>query len=256
MRVVTRLLPLVILLSLAVGPVGPAHAEDDDPPVSEAVRKAQIKKLGRRLRKTAQSPRAASHKDEIVALLESLEVLGGWEAGNAALYAVALDDVEVRDQAFGLVETEHHAKLVKPLAEMLEAKRYRRDEDVRERAARSLSIMGDASAMPPLTELIRTDEHAKVVAAAADSLAAYSGGPLALRKEAVKRLVNVYTATWNLMMSVRPEDKVIGAVMKKKWKVYGRSVRSALQALTGEQTLTRPQEWREWWNDNKKRTDW
>ena len=69
-------------------------------------------------------------------------------------------------------------------------------------------------------------------------------------------MVDVYTATWNLMMSMRPEDKVIAATMKKKWKVYGRSVRAALQALTGEQTLTRPQEWREWWNANKKRTDW
>ena len=31
--------------------------------------------------------------------------------------------------------------------------------------------------------------------------------------------------------------------------------RRHLQALTGAQ-LSRAQEWREWWNENKKRTDW
>lgn len=249
---VIRLLPVALLLAAFL--CAPAWAEDQSVP--EAVRKASIKKLGKQLKKKAQSPRAAKHKDEIVAMLESLEVLGGYEAGAAALEAVALDDDEVRDRAFELADTEHHVKLVKPLAAMLEAKRYRRDYDVRKRVARSLAIMGDTSAMPYLTELIRTDEDPGVVAAAADSLAVYSGGPLAQRKEAVKRLVDVYTATYNLMYSMRPEDKVIASKMKKHWKVYAKAVRSALQSLTGEQTLTRPQEWREWWNDNKKRRDW
>ena len=251
---VVRLLPAVLLCLALLG--APLRAEDGDEPVPESVRKSTIKKLGKQLRKKAQSPRAARHKDEILTMLESLEVLGGWEAGKAALEAVAFDDEEVRNRAFELAETEHHAKLVKPLAAILEDKRYRKDHDARKRAARSLSIMGDASAMPPLTELIRTDEDREVLAMAADSLAVYSDGPHALRKDAVKRLVDVYTATWNLMMSMRPEDKVIAAKMRKHWKAYGKSVRSALQALTGEQTLTRPQEWREWWNENKKRRDW
>lgn len=249
---VPRLLPALLVLTALLA--SPAWAEDA--PVSEAARKSAIKKLGKQLRKRAQSPHAAKHRAEILTMLESLEVLGGWEAGKAALGAVAFVDEEVRDRAFELAETEHHEKLVKPLAEILEAKRYRKDEDARKRAARSLSIMGDTSAMPPLTDLIRTDEDRELVAVAADSLAVYSDGPLALRKDAVKRLVDVYTTTWNLAMSVRPEDKVLTAKMKKHWKAYGKSVRSALQALTGEQTITRPQEWRQWWNANKKRTDW
>jgi len=254
MGVVTRRLTLVLLLAALLAPC--ARADGDEPTVQDAVRKAQIRQLKRQLRKKAQSPRAPKYKDEILKLIESLEVLGGHEAGEAALEAVALDDVEVRDRAFALADTVHDKALVKPLADMLEDKRYRQDEDVRTRVARSLSVMGDPSAMPPLTELIRTDEEPGVVAAAADSLATYSGGPLELRKEAVKRLVDTYTSTWNLMMSIRPEDKVMAAKMKEHWKVYGRSVRAALQALTGEQTLTRPQEWREWWNANKKRDDW
>ena len=253
-----RLLPLAFLLTaLAAGLLAArAGAEEDAPPVTEAARKASIKKLGKQLRKAAQSPRAPQHKDDILAMLDALEVLGGYEAGAAALEAVALEDAAVRDRAFGLAETEHHVKLVKPIAALLEEKRYRKDQDVRKRAARSLSIMADASAMPYLTELLRTDEDPDVLATAADSLAVYSDGPLPLRKEAVKRLIDVYTTTWNLMMSVRPEDKILSAKMKKHWKAYGKSVRSAIQSLTGEQTLTRPQEWREWWNANKKRTDW
>jgi len=252
--VVTRLLTAVLLIAALLG--APAWAEEGDETVPESVRKATIKKLGKQLRKKAQSPRAPKYKAEILTMLESLEVLGGWEAGRAALEAVALVDEEVRDAAFGLAEAEHHAKLVKPLAAILDEKRYRKDEDARKRAARSLSIMGDVSAMPYLTDLIRTDEDPEVLAMAADSLAVYSDGPLAMRKDAVKRLVDVYTATWNLMRSMRPEDKVIAAKMTKHWKAYAKSVRSALQSLTGEQTLTRPQEWREWWNANKKRTDW
>ena len=78
-------------------------------------------------------------------MLDALGVLGGYEAGEAALEAVALEDEAVRDRAFGLAETEHHARLVKPIAALLEDKRYRKDQDVRRRAARSLSIMADAS---------------------------------------------------------------------------------------------------------------
>ena len=140
MRVVTRLLPTLLLLTALVAGLlaVPARAEDDaNPPVPEAVRKASIKKLGKQLRKTAQSPHAPKHKADILKLLDSLEVLGGYEAGVAALEAVALEDEEVRDRAFELAETEHHAKLVKPLGAMLEAKRYRKDQDARRRAARS-----------------------------------------------------------------------------------------------------------------------
>lgn len=246
-------LPLVLALLLAP----PALAEGEDgQPIPESVRKATIKRTGKQLRKKAQSPRAPKYKDEILAMLESLEILGGHEAGAAALEAVAFDDAQVRDRAFALVDTEHHEVLVKPLAAMLEDKRYRRDADLRERVARSLSIMGDASAVPPLTDLIRTDENPEVVAAAADSLAVYTGAPLALRKDAVKRLIDTYTSTWNLKMSIREEDKVIAAKMKKQWKVYGRSIRTALRALTGEKELSRPQEWRKWWNTHKKRSDW
>ena len=230
--------------------------EPPEPPASEAARRISIRKLAKELRKRAKGPRATKDKAEILKILESLEVLGGPEAGAAALGAAALDDAEVRDKAFGLAETLHDPSLIKPIAALLEDKRYRQDVDARTRLARSLAIMADASAVPVLTELIRTDEYPEVVAQAAESLATYAGVKLELRKDAVKRLIDTYTSTWNLMMSIREEDKVISAKMREHWKIYGRTVRTALQALTGEQQLTRPQEWRDWWNDHKKRTDW
>ncbi len=229
---------------------------DDPPPISDAVRKAAIKKLGKDLRKKARSPRAPKYKPDILALLDSLEVLGGVEAGEAALGAVPFVDEEVRDRAFTLAETWPEPELAKPLIAILEDKAYRQDTDARKRAARSLSIVGDPKGMPALTDLMRTDEDPELIAVVADSLATFASAPLPLRKEAVKRLVNTYTSTWNVMMSIRPEDKVIASKMRKHYQIYGRNIRGALEALTGETGIARPQEWREWWNENKKRTDW
>ena len=145
--------------------------------------------------------------------------------------------------------------MVRPLAALLEAKDHRRDVDLRRRIARSLGIVLDPAATVPLTSLIRTDEDAVVVATAAESLSVYGAAPLPLRKDAVKQLVETYTTTYNLMLSIKPDQKVIAGVMKERYQVYATPLRRALQALTGAQ-LTRPQEWREWWNEHKKKTDW
>jgi hypothetical protein len=188
-------------------------------------------------------------------LLTALEVLGGTEIAAAALQAVAFADEEIRDRAFGLAEANASDDLAEPLIGLLEEKAFRRDVDLKARVCKALAVVSNADAVPALTELVRTDEDATVVAAAADALATFRSAPLADRKEAVKRLVDVLTTTWNLMMSIREEDRVIRSVMRERYRVYGRVVRDALQALTGAQ-LSRPQEWREWWNANKKRNDW
>ena len=234
----------------------PAADEPEEGQIPEAVRLAQIKQIAKKLRKKARSPRAEKYREEILQMLESLGTLGGYEAADAALDAVPMNDEKVRDAIFALVDEEHHTKLLKPLVALLENRKNRRDFDLKKRVAHSLSVVGDPDAVPPLTELIRTDEDAEVVAAAADSLATFGAAPLRVRKEAVKKLVDVYTSTYNLMMSIRPEDRVIAGAMEKRWQVYNRSLRAALQALTGATEVSRPQEWREWWNDHKKRNDW
>ncbi|MFV1959662.1 MAG: hypothetical protein ACC662_09655 [Planctomycetota bacterium] len=245
--------PLVLLLGtvLLLAPALPARAEA----VPDAVRKKKIKKLGRTLAKKARSPRAPKYKAEILDLIEALGVLGGPEAAEASLRGVPMDDPAVRDRIFALVEKEHAPALVAPLAALLEAKPYRRDFDLRKRVARSLAVMADFKAVEPLARLVRTDEDANVVATAAESLATYAEAPLPARKVAVKRLIDTYTTTYNLMLSMKPDQKVIASLMKKRYKIYARPIRGALQALTGQQ-LTRPQDWRTWWNKHKKDNDW
>jgi len=245
--------PLLVLLGVAflLAPAPAARAEG----VPDAVRRAQIKKLGRTLAKKTRSPRAAKYKAEILDLIEALQVLGGPDAAQASLRGVSMDDATVRDKIFDLVEKEHAPTLVAPLAALLDAKPFRRDFDLRKRIARALAVMADFQAVTPLGGLVRTDEDANVVAVAAGSLATYAEAPLVLRKDAVKRLIDTYTTTYNLMLSMKPDQKVIAGVMQKRWKIYARPIRVALQALTAQQ-ITRPQAWRTWWNKNKKKRDW
>jgi HEAT repeat protein len=251
MEMVRPLLTGLLLALLAV----PALADDATPPVDEKARAEAIDSIRKDLRRMASGPRAAKEKPDILKALESLESLGGPDAAKAALEALPLVDEEVRTRLFAFVEKEHPKSLVKPLAELLEDKRYRRDFDARRRIAHAFAVIADRAAIGPLTDLIQ-GEDASVVAAAADALATFVSAPHKDRVEPVKRLIDLYESTWNLMNSIRPEDKVISGVMRERWEIYGKSVRAALQALAGRQDLTRPHEWRRWWNDHKKREDW
>ena len=246
---------LVALLVVAVFAPPICGAEDAQPAPTEIARKKAIKGLRSKLRKAARSPHAHKKTAEIVKFLDSLKALGGHEAGKAALEALPVTDEVIRSQAFDVVESNHHPKLVAPLAALLEEKTYRRDPDLQLRVAHALAVMADAKAIPPLTSLIRTDIHAEVVDEAARALATFGSQPIEKKRDSVKALVGLYSTTFNYMMSMRPEDKVLKKVMNERYRVYGKTVRHALQSLTGQQ-LTRPHEWRRWWNKNKKAKKW
>jgi len=251
------LLPLLLccLLLASIGPGRLPAAAAEGPAATEAGRKNAIRGIRSKLRKLAGGPYAARKKDEILKHIEALSALGGKEAGSAALEAIALDEAAVRDAAFNLLEREHDKSHVKQLAALLEDKHYRRDADARRRIAHALSVVADPAGVLPLASLIRFDEDAGVVAEAADALAGFPAAPLKLRREAVRRLVDLYGTTWNLKESVRKEDRILRKTASARYKIYGKSLRFALQALTGAQ-LTRPHEWRKWWNENKKKKRW
>jgi len=255
LAVLLCLLPVCLIMA---GPAAPAASAEDDA-ATERARKNAIKGLKSKLRKLARSPWAhkPEKKAEMLKHLEALAALGGKEAGVAAVEAVAHKDAEIRDAAFAIIEKEHDKALLKPLVALLEDKEFRRDADARRRVAHALSVVGDPGAIEPLAGLIRFDEDAEVVAEAADALAGFATAKLELRKIAVKKLVDLYSATWNLKESVKTDkkDKIMRAEAQAKYKVYGKSLRFALQALTGVQ-LTRPHEWRRWWNQNKKKKKW
>lgn len=250
-------LPPLLAAFLALGLFAAPLTAADDPavPPAEMARKKNIKGLKSKLRKLARSPHALKHRDDIYIFLDSLKALGGREAGEAALEAVPQTDKEIRDRAFDIVESNHHPKLVAPLAALLGNKAYRRDDDLQQRIAHALAVMADAKAIEPLVALIRTDITAEVVDEAARALATYAAQPVDKKRECVRRLLGLYATTYNLMMSMRPEDKIQKKVMAERYQIYGKTARNALQALTGQQ-LSRPQEWREWWNENKKAKTW
>ncbi len=246
----------ICLLAGALLLLGAPRAEAADPPSpTEAGRKNAIKGLKKSIRKLARSKWVHKKTPDLLEKLEALAVHKGHEAGLAALEALPCKNEEVRDAAFDIIEREHHKKLVKPLAAVLEDKPYRRDYDARRRVAHALAVMADPSAIEPLASLIRFDEDAEVVAEAADALSGYGSAKIDKRREPVKRLVDLYETTYNYKESIRPEDKVLRQLATKRYKVYAKSVRHALQSLTGVQ-LTRPHDWRRWWNTNKKKKKW
>ena len=256
------LLALLAAILLAA-PQPPAAAGEDDkgkeekPAVTEAARRSAIRGLRSKVRKLATSAWREKKTPELLEALDALEVLGGTEAGRAAMGAIPHPDPKVRDKAFALIEREHDASFVKPLVQVLEDKDMRRDADAKRRIAHALSVIADPKAIEPLSDLIRFDEDPEVVAEAADALTTFASVKVAERKPAVKRLVDLYESTWNLKESVRQghKDKVMKKEAQERYEVYGKPLRHALQALTGVQ-LTRPAEWRRWWNDNKKRGKW
>lgn len=234
-----------------------ARADEDEAPIDPMAegRSHTVASLRTKIRRAARSPWVENKREEILGYLEALDALGGWEAGRAALEAVVDTDPTLREKAFALAEREHHEKLVPVLTDLLEDKDLRRDADLRRRIAHAYAVMGTTKVIEPLTSLIRTDEPAEVVDEAARALAAHVTATVPQRREPVRRLVDLYETTYNLMVSIRTEDRIQRQVMTKRWDVYGKTVLATLQALTGQQ-LTRPQEWRRWWNDHKKDTRW
>ena len=231
-----------------------AWADEVQDSALEEARAAKIKGLKRDLRKWAQGPYAVQHREDLLKVLEALHVLGGLPAAQAALEALFAVDAEVRDRAFQLIELVHDKALIAPLAELIEHKDLRRDFDLQRRIAHALAVTADVAAIEPLTTLVQSPD-AVVVAAAADGLTTFGEAKVDEKREAVQRLVNLYESTWNLMNSVRPEDRVASKVAAEKWEIFGRPVRQALQGLTKQQ-LSLPKDWRRWWNDHKKDAVW
>jgi hypothetical protein len=245
---------LVAAWVTAAGAPPPARGEDAPSAIEEA-RRENIERLEKDVRRLATSPWAAQKKDEIRKAVAALGDLGGPAAAKATLGALALDDDVVEQDVMKVVERDHSKTLVAPLSALLEGKDTRRRFRLHARIAHALSVVADEKAIEPLAELVRS-EDAQVVAAAADALATFRTAPHAKRVEPVKRLIDRFETTWNYKESIRPEDRIRREEARADWEVFGQAVRKALQALTGQAQLTRPKQFRDWWNENKKATNW
>ena len=250
-----RTLPLVLAAAL-VAVAFPARAPAEEPASAEETAKREsIEKIEKELRHKAASPRADKYKDEILKAIESLKVLGGTAAGKAALSALAFDDEQTEKAALEVVEANRAKALIAPLAAFLEDKETRRRFRLHALMAHTFAVIADDACLEPLTTLVLS-ENAQVVAAAADALAGFKASPHAKRVEPVKRMLEVFESTWNLKESMRPEDNVPRKQARDDWEVYGGSLRKSLQSLTGQPNLTRPRQFRDWWNDHKHDANW
>jgi hypothetical protein len=233
----------------------PARAEEPAPTGAELAKRESIKDLERELRKKASSPRAEKHREEIATAIESLKALGGPEAGKAALAALAFDDERTEKAALEVVEANKAKSLVAPLAAFIEDKDTRRRFRLHALIAHALAVIAEDTCIVPLTELVQSEDR-HVVAAAADALAGFKAAPHAKRVEPVRRMIDVFDRTWNLKESVRPEDNVARKDARDDWEVFGQAIRKSLQSLTGQVNLTRPKQFRDWWNDHKHDATW
>jgi hypothetical protein len=252
-----RPLLLALLAAISLGVALPARARAEDPASSatEAAKRESIEKIEKELRRKASSPRADKYRDEILQGLESLKVLQGVAAGKAAIAALAFDDEQTEKAALEVVEANKAKALVAPLAALIEDKETRRRFRLHALMAHTFAVIADDACLEPLTQLVLS-ENAPVVAAAADALAGFKSSPHAKRVEPVKRMLEVFESTWNLKESMRPEDNVPRKQARDDWEVYGVALRKALQALTGQPNLTRPRQFRDWWNDHKHDANW
>jgi hypothetical protein len=181
-------------------------------------------------------------------------VLGGVDGAKAALEALAFEDADVETRVFALLETVRDKSLVAPLGALVEHRDYRRRFPLHERIAHALAVIGDASGIETLTTLIGSEE-ARVVAASADALATFRSAPQEKRRDAVKRMIDLYETTWNLKEGVRVQPQQREQA-RQNWEVYAVALRRSLQALTGQTGLSFPRQFRDWWNDHKKSKDW
>jgi hypothetical protein len=249
---------LAACLGLLGAPGGTPEARAEDPKAvdaTETARRENVERLERDLRKMASSGRAAEKKAEIRKVIESLGVLGGVDGAKACLDGLAFDDADVEKDVLQVLETVKSPKLVAPLGALIEHKDYRRRFRLHAAMAHTFAVIADASAIEHLTALVRS-EDAAVVAAGADALATFRGAPHAKRVEPVRRMLDKFESTWNLKMSVKLEDRVRQAHAEKEWDVFGKALKAALQALTGQSDLATPRQFRDWWNDHKKATNW
>ncbi len=259
-----RALPAAVL-ALLVGALAPAPARAGDPPPPpptapaprpiDIARKESVERLSKDLRRMARGARAEKDKAEILKDLDALKTLAGVDGAHAALEALAFDDEETEKAVFEQVETCRDKSLLKPLAAMIEDKDTRRRFRLHAQIAHAFAAIADPAALEPLTELVRS-EDAHVVAAAADALAGFRSAPHAKRVEPVRRLVDVFESTYNLKESIRAEDRIQSDRAKDQWEVYGAAVRKALQSLTGQSQLSSSRQFRDWWNEHKKATNW
>lgn len=137
---------------------------------------------------------------------------------------------------------------VKELQGWIDHKQHRKDLALQGELIRALGKTKHEKAIDTLTDLL-SHKDASNQAAAAEALGNFDGMESKVRKDIFEKVLNELNAAKN-RMDANLED----LEARDRYNVIKASMVTTLQALSGE-SLTNPDEWRSWWNDNKKK-DW
>lgn len=137
---------------------------------------------------------------------------------------------------------------VKELEGWIDHKQHRKDLALQGELIRALGKTKDEKAIPTLIDLLPHKDPSNQ-AAAAEALGNFDGMESKVRKEIFDKVLNELNAAKNRMDSDLEDLEA-----RDRYNVIKASMVTTLQALSGHDE-TNPDEWRAWWNDNKKK-DW
>lgn len=135
---------------------------------------------------------------------------------------------------------------VKVLQKWIGDKAHRKDLGLQRVLILSLGKSQDPKAAKTLIDLL-VHKHPIVQGAAAEALGYYEGSDQKLRKKAFEGILKVLTG-----VKTQVDTDLNDTIARERYDVIAAPMDTALGLLSGEESR-RPQEWRKFWNKNKKR---
>lgn len=136
----------------------------------------------------------------------------------------------------------------KELQKAFDAKIFTKNVEMRAEIVEAVGKTKDHKSAKFLVDLLDYKDD-PVIAATAKGMSYYHGEPIAVRLEMVEKMIRALEVSDN---NARDLNNVRA---QERYAVIGSPLIASLQKLTG-QDVRKPLEWVQWWNDNKKRTDW
>jgi ATP:corrinoid adenosyltransferase len=137
----------------------------------------------------------------------------------------------------------------KELAAAMKDRRFRKDEELEDAYLAMIRALGATKSLREskiLMDLLK-DKNFEVIAAAADALGNYNDVKLAYRKRIAEAMIKALDSAYN---SAKADPR--NTTLQKKYEIVGTPLFVSLQKVTGA-SVNSPEDWRKWYNDNKKK---
>jgi hypothetical protein len=135
---------------------------------------------------------------------------------------------------------------VKPLTSWIGHKAHKKDLLVQRELILALGMTMDEKSIKTLLDLLK-NKDATLQAAASEALGQHSGRDQKVRKEIFEEVLKIVTAAHNLV-----EQDVTNNIARERYDAIKGSMITTLQIMSGE-SLREPNQFRTWWNKNKKK---